>query len=474
MGQCQSKSDIAVQDTNVVPVLPRGTSASNRNRNRDRNRDRNRNKGGRRENNPTDSLNSLPSKNIRPNENSGERGAVGKTDSLDSGYDQDYDERRPSQQQRQRKSAQAQTRNAPKGRRTPNSPTKTSTNPLSQSSPSRSRPRNQQSSRHIRSSRSPMLPSIRKSKSKKNVNNPPPQNFHPPRRLPPKNIHPSVPPEWKMLCQRYLPKLITPIDVTTAIEERVSAITDLLEPAQIFRIQRRIRNIARELKTPASGSSTSSTDKADLSSMSSIVSVSGTIKEKSKLLLSKDKLIDETIFRSIFAGGDGILRRGWEFDRPWLKGNYSLQNEIGEKDIEEMEKDKRIRLLIRHRNGANSSPERRTSWLRVNSNEDSLNEPWDLVDPLGSTFIILLALAESRWGHAASAAAAEITNGGLEVDETGVFLDRLPKIEPPVVQGGIDGVPGVTFSNICFLMAMALCKSKFCLIFCTCLSLSAD
>jgi len=449
MGQCQSKNDKAVQDTSTMLIDPPTPNASRRNRS----------KGSQIENNATDSL--LPSKNMRPS-----RAVKNNSDGVD--YSHDNSHTRKTSTPKRKKSRRDMKTTSQSQRNMNRAPPKDSRSHRSmqrssQLSARRLKNHHSTSMRSQNSKSSAMFPQIKKSSSRKSISSSNDRIRKSPRKPQSKYNHPPIPPEWKTICQRHLHKLVPPIDVTTAIDERISSIIHLLEPAQIFRVQRRLRKIMRELKSPSAEKSSD-----PHSSVSSIIPVSNTAKEKSKLILSKDRLLDETIFRSVFAGGDGILIRGWESDRPWLHYKEAKIKEADTKNVVQgqhrMDKeDENIqKLLQRPKEGFNiNSSDRKLSpsWLRPSS-DNGVEQSLQLVDPLGSAYILLTAISESRWGHAASAASIEIKKGGLEVDDTGVILDRTPRIEQPVLEGAGETINGIAFSSLCMLVAMALRKLK--------------
>ena len=506
MGKCQSKYDASFQETSIAPTdtgIPMNSSGSahSRRHHSEQNQIQNQNRA-------------LTDRDVIP--------------SHDASYDKHNKKGKGSNEFEKKSTINRQHQAQAQSRLSPNSPKK-------YSDPKTSKSRNKSKSFRMKKSKN------KKIKNKSNENFSPQGNFLQ-QRLPSNiyNSHSTVAQEWEQLCSYHLHKLVPPIDVTTAIEERISSILNHLDPTQLLRIQRRVRQIHGQMKNSGAGNTVDNiieTNNVSLSSapaaggslqenfdgaatshssinksIPAIASVSSTAKEKSKALFLKDKLIDETIFRSIFVGGDGILKRGWESDRPWL--NRQARQHHGKREdilsqrdhdthyneetvnVNENENDKNEewdkvkKFLIRSggkksRNGNNVSPERRVNgWLRGNlNNEDSAypssptiknkksrkqenkpqnvpvpSEAWELTDPLGSSFLLLSALSENRWSYAAKAAAREIDDAGLQIDDTGIILDRIPKMISPVIEGTNDIESGISFSHVCLLMAITMRK----------------
>lgn len=289
----------------------------------------------------------------------------------------------------------------------------------------------------------------------------------------------AVPREWAMLCKQFMPQLVSPIDVPTAIDRRISSVVDQMRPTEIESIKRCVKQIIVSLKrAPNNGNgvvslgvgSTSLSINLNGSSNNYLSSNGGPppIKEKSKLLLLKDNLIDESIFRKILSGGGYALRKGWEMNRPWLQKREEFFHQIlASEDLSEnekvdlMEEAREIRSMIRdvHQGNGNSDRRNSSSW-RVGRDKASSSDSTDLSDPMASAFLLLLSLSKSRCESFASAAQKELERGGLKTDDSGVVTDRIPHvIDTPVVDSSSgDFDTGVTFESICFLSAIALRK----------------
>ena len=96
--------------------------------------------------------------------------------------------------------------------------------------------------------------------------------------------------EWRLVCLKHVKNIIDPEDFISAVDECVSSITNKLSPTELLRIQRHTRSILREFKS-------------DGKSSGSTYGKSMYYKDNSSYN-SKQRLIDEPVFRKIFSSGD--------------------------------------------------------------------------------------------------------------------------------------------------------------------------
>uniref|UniRef100_A0A7S3QE19 DUSP domain-containing protein n=1 Tax=Chaetoceros debilis TaxID=122233 RepID=A0A7S3QE19_9STRA len=282
---------------------------------------------------------------------------------------------------------------------------------------------------------------------------------------------------WAQIYHTHHSRIVDPEDIHTVLDAAISASISHLRPAEMTLILRRIRKVVRTVmmssqkvkttKKKSNGYTISMNvmggkrdkdkdkDKYSYNNGNSDMDSMDVRNLKSHAVYTKDHLLDEHVLRQIFVAGDRWIARGRK--EKWVEQQYKsmgirncstfCEDEDGDssqytdRDAEsasavvngsshrhpngqiydlnevrnEVSKNKAKAMEREKRRGAKNG--KKTGTAKISPASTSASEAdAETVDMVGSAYILLLHLSESRWDHVAAIAKQSAQNAGLELD----------------------------------------------------------
>ena len=294
---------------------------------------------------------------------------------------------------------------------------------------------------------------------------------------------------WKDIFLMAKTSIIDPADVHAVIDERMSAVINLTNPAEITLIQRRLREISRSLVSTNPAAITTST----MGNMMGRLTKNGnggkdatsTDDARSRTVYQKEFALDENLFRKLFVAAERIIYKGYKYnlahttrekfgsgikapDRPRTDDSSNYNDDIPSDE-------ERSQFSSVSQQSLNTSFSRRKKKNRHQQNT-SHNQMENNLDPIGSAYLLLLYLSENRWDYVANVATNTAKKAKLILDVNKKTTDSAmthPKIKdqsipsPTYLSSGSTtnadsstappSLPnGVSFQAICFIISLAL------------------
>ena len=294
---------------------------------------------------------------------------------------------------------------------------------------------------------------------------------------------------WKDIFLMARTSIIDPADVHAVIDERISAVINLTNPAEITLIQRRVREISRSLTSSNPAAITSSTMGNMMGRLTKNSNGSkdttSTDDARSRTVYLKEFSLDENLFRKIFVAAERIIYKGYKdnvadssrekfgsgkkvTDRPRSDDSSNFNDDLPSDE-------ERSQFSSLSQQSLNTSFSRKKKKNR-HQQTTSYNQLENNLDPIGSAYLLLSYLSENRWDYTANVATNTAKKAKLVLDVNKKTTDSAmahPKIKdqnipsPASLSSGSStnadsstaspSLPnGVSFQAICFIISLAL------------------
>ena len=184
--------------------------------------------------------------------------------------------------------------------------------------------------------------------------------------------------------------------------------------------------------------------------------------KSTKLIYEKERLLDITMLRNVFVGGDITLRKL----RTDMKAELEVSSKLMGLDGVDVSEPSR-RHSAEDIGNATTSPK---------SSEQIDLECIEQIDIYGSAFLLLLYMSESKWEHITSIAKQSAKDAGLILDVNKLILEdealkSLRKVPPPPhTSSSIEATNeqqeqqqqpnGISFTSLCYIISISLRGSR--------------